>query len=194
MVTNAKEFDADAVVNPSTGILAKNPTRLGITEEATSQQGIAKAIKGSQQRFETVEWQYGAIDVGDAPPMSGILNIRSMTEDQLHGFFKSLMRCKHNIVTLHIKLGEYDTKRAVNNQRSNTLNSNVKRFPTEIAEKMADLFNDSSRNIVELLYTVELGDNEYFSASAEVFEVDQEQYEDDSKFSPAIGIKYIPAN
>ena len=191
MSNATNEIDPNAVINPSTGIYARNPTRVSITAQQDSQQEIVSAVKGAKQRTDTVIYDYANIDKADPPPLSGVLSIRDMDQKRLEGFFKSLMRSKPNIIKLHLKLGEYTNKRRVTNQRAGMLNSSKQRFHTEVAKLMADLFSDHTENIIEVLYTVNNADPAYFSATAEVYSVSKDDYENDEIFAPAIGVEYI---
>jgi len=177
-------------INPSTGLFARNPTRIGVTENSENQQDIVNAIKGVKQKIIRKIYDYSAIDRTDPPPLAGITKIREMTEDQKQGFFRTLMRYKPNIVKLHISLGDYKNKKRASNNRINLLNSNKQRFHTEVAEKMADVFSDPTINVVEVIYTVTLTTNT-ISTYAEVFTVAKEDYDNDEFFSPAIGIEYM---
>jgi len=179
-------------INPKTGLFIKNPTRIDITANAENQQDIVDAVKGIKQKMARLVYQYGDIDKADPPPLSGILKIREMTEEQKVGFFKSLMRFKPQIIKLHINLGDYTNKRKVVNQKTNLLNSNKPRFHTEVAEKMAEVFSDIP-NVVELVYTVNLTPSSIL-ATAEVFSVSDEDYANNDLFAPAIGIEHIIAS
>lgn len=190
-MSNEHDIDKDAVLNPSNGIFARNPTRLNITANADSQQEIVTAVMGAKQRTDTIVYDYSNIDKSDPPPMAGILSIREMTEKQLNGFFKTLMRSKPNIIRLHLKLGEYTNKSRVNNNRSGLLNSSKQRFHTEVAERMADVFDDHTVNVVEVMYTVNNENPNYFSATAEVYSVPREDYDNDELFAPKIGIEHL---
>lgn len=179
-------------INPKTGLFIKNPTRIDITATAENQQDIVDAVKGIKQKLARLVYQYNDIDRTDPPPLSGILKIREMSEEERVGFFKSLMRFKPQIIKLHINLGNYTNKRKIVNQKTNLLNSNKPRFHTEVAEKMAEAFNDIP-NVVELVYTVNLTPSSIL-ATAEVYAVSDEDYADDNLFAPAIGIEHIIAN
>jgi hypothetical protein len=179
------------VLNQSTGLFSRNPTRVEITNNADSQQEIVDIMRGgAKQPIVRAIYEYNDIDKSDPPPMSGILKIREMTEEQRIGFFRSLMRYKQNIIKVHISLGNYEKKRRITNSRTNLLVSNKQRFHTEVAEKMADVFSDLASNVVEMVYTVTLSTNSIFT-NVEVYGVSREEYEDDKSFAPVIGIEYF---
>lgn len=180
-------------INPSTGLFARNPTRVGISENAENQQDIVNAVKGVKQKVVRMIYDYSNIDKTDPPPLSGIVKIREMAEEQKLGFFKTLMRYKPNIIKLHISLGDYKNKKRASNSRINLLNSNKQRFHTEVAEKMADVFSDPTINVVEVIYTVTLTTSSIMTY-AEVFTVSKEDYDNNEFFSPAIGIEYMTHN
>jgi hypothetical protein len=182
----------EQTINPKTGLYSRNPTRLEITASAENQQEIVDAVVGIKSRVGRFAYQYGDIDKTDPPPLSGVLKIKEMTEDQLKGFFKSLMRFKPNIIKMHINLGNFANKKRVNNTKTNLLSSNKPRFHTEVAEKLADVFSDT-HNVVEVLYTVALTPNSLV-ASAEVYSVSDEDYNNAELFSPAIGIEHLITN
>ena len=191
-MSNEHTIDKDAIRNPADGIIARNPTRLEITKNSESQKEIMEAVMGvTYAPTDTVVYDYSSIDREDPPPMAGVLKIREMSESQLKGFFKSLMRSKPNIVKMQLKLGEYQNKSRVINSRAALLNSNKQRFHTEVAERLADVFADHTVNVVEVIYKVNNKDQNYFSATAEVYSVPSEDYNDDKLFAPAIGIEYI---
>jgi hypothetical protein len=183
---------SEQVINPKTGLYIKNPTRLDITASADNQQDIVNAVVGVKSRTARFTYQYSDIDKSDPPPLSGITKIREMTDEQRLGFFKSLMRFKPNIIKLHVNLGNYAGKRRVNSTKVNMLNSNKPRFHTEVAEKIADVFNDTP-NVVELVYTVNLTPNSLI-ATAEVYSVSDEDYKNDDLFAPAIGLEHLVAS
>lgn len=189
---NEHTIDSNAIRNPSDGIIARNPTRLEITANADDQNEIMQAVMGiTNQPTDTVIHDYSKIDKTDPPPMAGVVKIREMSEKQLKGFFKSLMRSKPNIIKMHLKLGEYTNKTRVVNSRAALLNSNKQRFHTEVAERLADVFADHTVNVTEVIYRVNNKDPNYFSATAEVYSVPSEDYENEDLFSPAIGLEFL---
>lgn len=190
-MNNEQTIDPDALRNPSDGIIARNPTRLSITANSDDQQEIVDNVMGNNNNMtDILVLDYSNIDKSDPLPLSGITKIREMNEKQLIGFFKSLMRYKPNIIKLHLKLGEYPNKARVNNSRTALVNSNKQRMHTEVAERIAAVFDDQNANVVEILYTVNNRDQNYFSAQAEIYGVSSEDYDNDKFFAPAIGIEH----
>ena len=191
-MNQTKKLDPDAVINPSTGIYARNPTRLEITESAEDQQEIVNMVMKSNRGVQSIEWHYNKDDRTDLPPMSGVLNIRGLDVDQLDGFFSSLMRVKPNILKLHVKLGEYENKREIRNNKVSVLNGNKKRFATDVAKKIADVFDDAANNVVEFIYTCDPGGKDgFFSSTFIAYSVNEDDYNNDELFNPAIGLRYI---
>lgn len=187
-------IDKNSVRNPSTGIYARNPTRLDVTEDAESQQEIANAIKGIGQTIGIAQYDYSTMHKSDPLPLAGVLHLREMELEQLQAYFKTVMRYRPNIIKIHIKLGEYENKRKINNSRTSLLNANKQRYATDIANIVADIFDDHASNVVELVYTVNNTDPAYFSTSVEAYGVSQEDYNNDELFAPALGMKYIEVN
>lgn len=188
-----EQINDNALINPSTGIFARNPTRVEITSTARDQQEIAQAVKGSQKKIGRVVYEYKNINKKDPPPLFGILNIRDMTEPQLVNFFKNALRSKPNIIKLHISLGEYKGAKRLNNSKTSRLEGNIQRYYSEVAENIAEIFADYKNKVVELIYTVNLNSPGYFNTTAEVYYVSEEEYRNDELFSPVIGLEYIEA-
>lgn len=193
-MNNENKINPDAIVNPSSGMIIRNPTRIEITKDSETQQDIVESIRGQKQHIEKVVYDYLNVDQTDPPPLAGVIQIREMDEDQIEGFFKCLMRIKPNILKIHLKLGEYTNKRELRNNRTNLLNANKQRYPTEVAKRMADVFNDHTSNVVEVIYTVNHSEPNYFSVNAKVYSAEDKDYKNDEIFAPVIGIQYIASH
>jgi hypothetical protein len=177
----------DEAMNETTGMPFRNPTRIEITDDASSQQEVVDALRGAID-FGYDEYHYD--DPSNQQPLSGILNVREMNEKALGGFFKTLFRARPNITKIHFKLGEYPNKRKLTNGKVSALNGNIKRLYTELGERVADLFSDRSNNIVEFKYTVSKNPERFFT-TFEVWTANDKDYKDNDKFNPAIGIEYF---
>ena len=185
------EFNPNAMINPSSGILARNPTHAVEAQNADDQSEIVKAIRDSGVKRMTVKYDYSDIDSGTPLPLMGILKIREMPVESAIKFCKNLMRSRPNIFKVHIKLGNYPTAQRMNNPKIRLLNSQTPRFHTEIGEKMGELLADKAMLITEIKYVVHNADTGYFNATAEVYGTTEEEYIDDELFAPTIEFEFI---
>jgi hypothetical protein len=186
-----EKFDPDAIRNPSTGLLARNPTHIAEAKYAADQSDIVKAIKDTGVKRMIVTYNYAELDGKNLPPLMGIMKIREMTVESAIKFCQSLMRHRPNIFKVHIKLGSHQGQKRIDNGKTRLLNSNKPRFHTEIAEKLGEVLADRNMNVTEIKYTVHNADPGYFSATAEVYGTSKEEYYDDSCFSPVIEFEFI---
>jgi len=186
-----RTIDPDAKINPSSGIYARNPTHAVEAQYAENQSDIVKAIKDSGVKRMTITYDYSEIDPKTPLPLMGIMKVREMEPESAVRFCKNLMRSRPNIFKVHIKLGNYPSVRRIDNVKTRLLNSNKPRFHTEIGEKMGDLLADKAMLITEINYVVHNADTGYFSATAEVYGVSSEEYENDELFSPTITFEFI---
>ena len=192
----------EEAINKETGLYKDNPTHLEIRQMAESQQEIVDMLKGIYD-FGHEEYHY--MDENDTrqKPMSGILKFREMDEERTLKFFRTLFRYRSNIISIHMKLGEYPNVRKVSTNKTAALNTNKKRFHVdntvnqskpETAELIADIFNDSSRHIVEMKYTVSKDPKNFF-VRCEFFETAKEEdYLNDKFFKPALGLEFYSVN
>jgi len=191
MAEEVKEFDQDAVINPSSGIYARNPTRVELTNRAEDQDEIVKAIKGARRTKQTVRLTYE--DKKQPPALPGVIHLRKMEEPAIIRLCQSLMRMKPNIFKIHIKLGNYENQQAVHNGKTRDLGANKQRFYTEIGSIMGSILADRTLNVTELVYTVHDVNPGLFNASGEVYGgVSDEDYDNDKLFDPIIEIVYFP--
>ena len=179
------------LINKSSGLFNRNPTHMMEADNAEYQNEIVDAIKKSGVKRMQIKYDYSDIDKKSPPPMSGILKIREMNEEQAISFCKNLMRCKPNIFKIHIKLGDYPSLRRIDNSKTRLLDSRKPRFHTEIGEKMGTLLADKSMLITEIIYVVHNADPGYFNATAEVYGTTEEEYFSDKLFSPKIAFEFI---
>lgn len=179
------------VINPSSGLFARNPTHIEEANEADDQDEIVKAIKGSNAKRMRVVYTYGDVDPKNPIPFMGITKIREMPEESAIQMCKNIMRNRPNIFKMNIKLGNYPSTRRIDNIKTRALNSDKQRYPTEVGEKFGELLSDPSLHVVEISYRVNTMSNGIFSTSAEVFVTNDEEYQDNKFFSPTIEFEYI---
>ena len=193
MTDPAKEFDEEAVVNPSSGIFARNPTRVEITDKAADQDEIVKTIMGARRQRQTMRIAYEDKKAPIALP--GMVHIRSMDLKAITRLCESLMRMKPNIFRVLIRLGNYENQRPISNVKTRQLNTTKQRFYTEIGQIMGDILGDRTLNVTELVYTVHNVNPGLFNATGEVFgAVSDEEYSNDELFNPYIEIEYFSNN
>ena len=186
-----KQTNSDALINPSSGLYARNPTHITEAKYAENQDDIVKAIKDSGVKRMTIKHDYSNVDPKTPIPMMGILKVREMSSESAIRFCQSLMRSRPNIFKVHVKLGEYSSAHRIDNLKTRMMNSNKPRFHTEIGEKMGDLLSDKAMLVTEIKYTVHSADTGYFSATAEIHGTTEEEYFDDKLFSPTIEFEFI---
>lgn len=188
-----ENFNPDANINPSSGLMVNNPSHKEEAQYASNQSELVKAISGagSGVKRERTVYNYTNMDPENMPPMAGITKIRSMSEAQVINFCKSLMRTRPNIFRLHIKLGNYPHQQEMQNSKTNLLNSNEPRFHTEVGEKIGMVLADKTMHVTEIEYVVNNADPGLFSAIARVYGVPEEEYNDDKLFAPTIGFEFI---
>lgn len=178
----------EEAINDATGHYYKNPTRLEITEMAENQQEIVDAMKGTYE-FGTEQYHYN--DGNPEPkPLMGITKIKEMNENEIIQFFKTLFRYRTHITSLHLSLGNYANKRKVSTNKTNALNGKKKRLHSELATLIADIFNDGSRNVVEIKYMISK-DPKNFYTRCEIYETSDAEYENEELFQPAFGLEYF---
>jgi hypothetical protein len=185
------EFNPDAVRNPSSGLLARNPTHIQEAKDADDQSDIVNAIKQSGVKRMRIRHDYTDVDKSNPPPLVGVLKIRDMTEEAAVNFCKNLMRSRPNIFTVHIKLGDYPNARRLDNSKTRMLNANKARFNTEVGAKMGEILADRNMNVTELKYIVSSAEPGRFDATSEVYGTTQEEYFDDEHFKPVIEFEFI---
>lgn len=186
-----KKTDPNAIINPSSGLLARNPTHIEEAKNALDQSDIVNAIKDTGVKRMTVTYDYGVMDPKTPLPLAGILKIRDMNEQEASGYCKQLMRFRPSIFYVHIKLGDYQNTRRLENFKTRALNANRPRFHTDVGNLLGTVLADKSMRVTEVKYVISSAEPGRFSATAEVYGTDIEQYEDDDLFSPTIKLEYI---
>jgi len=181
----------DAIINPSSGLYARNPSHITEATYAETQSDIVNAIKESGVKRMTIRYDYSDVDMKDPLPLMGILKVREMTVESAENFCKNLMRSRPNIFKVDIKLGNHPNARRIDNVKTRLLNSHRARFHTEIGEKMGQVLADKTLHVTEIRYVVYNADTGYFNAAAEVYGTSAEEYENDDYFSPTINFEYI---
>lgn len=183
--------EKDAIINPSSGLFARNPTHIEEANDANDQEDIVKAIKGAGAKQIRVRYAYADVDPKNPIPLMGILKIRDMPEESIVKLCQNLMRNRPNIFRVNIKLGNYPSARRIDNNKTRVLASSKQRHPTEIGEKIGDLFADKALNVVEISYRVNDMNQGAFSTTAEVHATTSDEYSSDEFFSPVIEFEYI---
>jgi hypothetical protein len=184
-----KDIKPEDVFHP-TGVFFRNPTHKDIADRSEFQSQIVKAITGAQREIKSEVITY----TEDTKPwvLPGFPKIREMDEVSAIGLCKVLMRYRPNIYKVHIKLGDYPTARPINNHKTQLLSSFEPRFHTEVGKTIAEILADRTMNVTEVIYTVNNTEPGNFKAVGEVYGgVSEEEYNDDSLFSPAILIEYF---
>ena len=185
------QLDPNAVINQSSGLFARNPTHVQLAENAEDQSDIVKAINYSGVKRMTVRYDYSEMDKGTPLPLMGILKIREMDREAAMNFCRNLMRSRPNIFKVHIRLGDHQNIRRIDNQDTRLLAGQKPRFHTEIGEKMGAVLSDKRYLVTELKYVVHNAEPGQFNSTAEVYGTTEEEYMDDEKFSPVIEIEFI---
>lgn len=189
MVEDPNKIDPNALHNPSSGMLVRNPTHVEIAERAEDQREIVNAIKDAKAAWQKAIYDYS--DRGRIPGLPGVLKIREMNEPNMLGFCMTLMRTKPNITGIHLKLGEYPSARPYSGTRVVRLQSIKPRNPTEVAEDMAALLADKSLHVVEMEYKVNSATPGNFSATATAKVANSDEYANDELFKPVLEIEYF---
>jgi hypothetical protein len=185
------DFDPDAIRNPSTGIFARNPTRIEISKKAADQDEIVKAIKGTSRQRQILTYTYEGEFAKEPRGFPGMLQIRDLAPESIIAMCKNLMRSKPNIFRIHVKLGDYEEQQRIDNPKTRELNSNKPRAFSEIGEALGEVLADRNINATEVLYMVRDVTPGNFYATGEVYGVAEEDYTDDKKFNPSIEIEFI---
>jgi len=178
----------EEVMHP-TGVFFKNPSHVREAEKSENQSEIIKAIRGAGRNRITEVFTYEDRKAPDCLP--GAVHIREMEEEELKSFFKSLMRIRPNIFKIHIQLGKYDNVKQIMDPKIYSIGSTKPRFPTEIAEELANAFSDHRFRICELVYTVHNSDPGNFNSTCEAYETIDSEYKNDEKFDPRILIEHF---
>lgn len=186
-----KHFDPNTVKNPSSGLYGRNPTHQEIAAYAEDQSDIVRAINESGVRRMRVTYDYADLDPANPPPLSGILGVRDMTEEQAKQFCRTLMRSRPNIFKVDIKLGDHPSSRRVDSGKTRMLNSSKPRFHTELGDKLGDILADRNMCVTRIIYTVHNAEPGHFNATGEVYATTVEEYENNELFKPTINFEFI---
>ena len=178
-------------INPSTGLVYRNPTHIMEANNADDQSEIVKSIRATGVKRMVVKYDYSDIDKQSPPPLAGITKIREMTPERAKNYCKQLMRSKPNIFRMNIKLGDYPNQRRIDNSKTRLLNANKARFNTEIGEKLGGILADKTMLVTEVKYNVENTEPGMFNAIAEVYGTTEEEYNNDELFKPTITFEFI---
>lgn len=188
----------DGLVNPSSNMIARNPTRIDLSNEADDQREIVDAIKESQAKRMKVIYEYKRLEDNEDGTerwefsgLPGLVKIHEMNEDQLVEFCRTLMRCKPNITGVSLTLGEYENLRPYSGPKINKLNFRKPRYPTEVAEDWASLLGDKTLCVVKVDWQVKSAGAGAFETIGHAWVTDSEQFEDRDKFAPTLEIEYF---
>jgi hypothetical protein len=172
------------------GRIFRNPSHIDVADEADNQREIVQAIKKAQRKLQRVELKFD--DKTEIKALPGTLHIREMDQEQLVGYFKSMLKCYPNIIGIHIILGKYPNTRMFDGPELNALNMNKQRFPSELAEKLAALF--AKDNIIEMKYAIESLSTDNFLVKTQAAVAPDEEYKNNELFNPIIEIEFISHN
>lgn len=189
-----ERLDKNAMYNPSTGLLVKNPTHMEVAETSDDQVEIVNAIRDMRVKHMKSIYDYtdyNAKSPSPIPGLPGVLKIRDMEEEEMIGFFRVLMRVKPLITRVALKLGDYDFKREYRGTKIQKLDARKPRHPTEVAVLMADLMSDKTLSIIEMEYKVNSAKAGEFQARGKAFGTREEDYLNDELFKPYLEIEYI---
>lgn len=184
-----KKVDPDAMHNPSTGVLVRNPSHVEVAARAEDQRQIVEAIKASGATWQKAIYDYS--DRSRIPGLPGALKLREMNEANMLGFCATLLRAKPNITGILIKYGDYPSAREYAGPKVGRIRSHTPRAPSEIAEDFASLLADPTLNIVELRYTVNNAAPGNFESIATAKVANEDEYKDERLFEPLIEIEYL---
>lgn len=178
-------------INKSSGLPYRNPTHVEEAENAEDQADIVKAIKNTGVKQMVVTYDYKNMDKQSPPPLAGITKIKEMTPEEAIEYCKSLLRSKPNIFRIDIKLGDYPSQKRISNSKTNLLNSSRPRFHTELGEKLGEIITDKTMLVTQIIYKVNSVEAGQYSAQAEVYGTNIEEYENEELFGPIIQFEFI---
>jgi hypothetical protein len=184
-----KKVDPDAMHNPSTGVLVRNPSHVEVAERAEDQRQIVDAIKASGATWQKAIYDYS--DRSRIPGLPGALKLRDMNEPNMLGFCATLLRAKPNITGILVKFGDYPSAREYTGPKVSRIRSHQPRPPSEIAEYFASLLSDPTLHVVELRYTVNNAAPGNFESIATAKVANPDEYDDERLFEPRIEIEYL---
>ena len=189
MTDTNQKIDPNAMHNPSTNLLVRNPTRVAVSNDAEDQRAIVDAIKGA--RVPRMKAIYDYSDRSRIPGLPGILKIRELDEANMLGLCMSLTRCHPNIIGIELKLGNYERVKRYTGSKINKLNFNRPKAPTEVAKDIADLLSTHGANIIEFTYKINNIKPGEFEVISSAVSTTDEEYNDNSKFCPYLEIEYF---
>ena len=170
------------------GMMFRNPSHINEAEESDDQRQIVDSLTKMGQK-RVVE-HYTFEDRTEVKGFPGVFDIRGLDKDNLKGLFTAILKSKPNIISVHLKLGDYPHVKKYTGQEMGPLNDNKPRWPSEQAEKFAELF--ANQNVAEIRYAVHEATpgNLRVLTEATVTEY-REEYVDDELFKPELAIEYI---
>jgi len=170
------------------GIFFRNPSHVEEASFSETQGDIVDALVGVDQPISEVTLQYTD---NDKPwSLSGFTKIRTMSVEDIEGLFNSLMRYRPNIFSIHIVLGDYEKKqKPLNSNKLRALQPTKQQFASEIAQKLADLFNDKSYLVTELIFKIN-NVNGKIVGSCKAAYVEEEDYKNNDLFNPAVRLEF----
>jgi len=184
-----KNVKPEDVMHPD-GTFYRNPTHIEEAIGAADQSQLVKAISGAKSQKNEIILRY----TEDNKPwdLPGFAKFRELSEEEILGLCKSLMRYRQNIFRIHIQFGRTTNAKKLNNTKVRLLSSSEPRFHTEVAGRIADILSDQSIYVCDLIYEVQNADSGNFSAVGEVYYIDsKEEWESDEFFQPAVSIDYF---
>ena len=180
--------DPNQSINPGTGLLYRNPTHLDEAKRAQNQSEIVKQIVGAGRETIRDVLDYSNPDTTELP---GFKKFMSLSEEEIKGLCKSLLRSRPNIYSFRISFGNYPTKK-LDNVKTRDLGANRPRFQTEIAATLAELLSDRNLRVVDVIYNIQNHAPGRFMSTAEVYSTSQEEYDNLENFAPVVEREYFP--
>jgi len=199
-MTTPNTIDPKEVINPGTGLYYRNPTHLDESKRAQNQTEIVKQIIGAGRETQHDVLDYSDIDTTELPGFRKLLEytideegrfVYTMSDTDIQGLCKSLLRSRPNIFSFKISLGNYPTKK-LDNVKTRDLGANRPRFQTEVATALSEVLSDRNLRVVEVNYVIQNHIPGRFIAVAEVYSTTKEEYENLENFSPIIERDYFP--
>jgi hypothetical protein len=194
MAEDTTRIDPDAMYNPSSGMLTKNPTHMEVAKTADDQQEIVNSIRDMRVKHMKAIYDYTDFDPNNPSPipgLPGVLKLREMGDEDMAGFCRTLMRTKPLITRIYLKYGDYDFKREYRGGKIQRLQAHKPRHPTEIATLIADILGDKSLNIIEFEYKVNSAGAGNFQSKGIAYGTKDSDYRDNSLFKPYLEIEYV---
>jgi hypothetical protein len=186
-------IDPNTMVNPSSNMIARNPTRVDLSKDADDQREIVSAIKDAQARRMKVFYEYKHLEDGswEFTGLPGLIKFHEMSDPELVEFCRTMMRCKPNITGIELSLGKYNDIKEYTGPKIGKLNFRKPRYPTEVAEDWASLIGDKALRVVKVQWQIKSAGPGAFECIGKAWTTSEDEYNDKEKFSPSLDIEYF---